>query len=899
MLTDLEFLTWCEVNNISKKTQEYINKNIRFSQPARSVGEGNRSPSGKYPSKKMGLYMQWESGKVEKPAVLMLENDDDVLEYYDQPNQIKLTFISNSGKKGGTLYTPDFFVIRKNGAAWEEWKNEDDLNKITKKQSWKFTLDEEGTWSCPPGESFADQWGLDFKVCTTKLINWNIHRNCEFLDDYLRNKDILEIGTNVVAEIKQKVFQKPGITLKTLIEQSEEKMFSADDIYISIIKQHLYVNLSQAPLAEPQFVQVFLHNEHKKMYHNFTNCNTELERSPVLAIGTGKEIFWDNRIWKIINIGSSTVSLLSEEIFNEIPLDLFNNLIKQGKIVGQNENYYEDDALVELIIGASEKDYSIANYRLGFVQNYLINGSKNFHFGEEPNLRKIRDWVSKYRSAEKLFGNGYVGLLPNDKNKGNRLQRLDDEVIKLMNKFIEKDYENLVQKNKSVVYGTFKNACEAKGYPAPSLTTFINYINERPIEIQTSKRKGSRAEYQKTSFYWELERTTPRHGDFPFNICHLDHTELDIELVSSRTGKNLGRPYLTLLVDAFSRRVLAFYLSFEPPSYRSCLMVFRDCVRRHNRLPQQIVVDNGKEFHSVYFESFLAMYEREIKWRPSAKPRYGSVLERLFGTTNTRFVHNLYGNTKIMKNVREVTKQVNPKQNAVWHLTNLSLAMEEFFFELYDTIQHPSLESTPREAFEKGIFYSGERRNFHILYDRVFEILTLPSSKYGEATIQHCGIKINYLYYWSDEFKSLRYKKMKVKVRFDPFNIGIAYAYLNKRWVQCKSQYYSILSKVTQKELNFITSEIRKANELHSKNYSINAQRIAIFIDELENDDKFNLLKEKSDETKTVININFKNTNELETINEDEISNEKLVEKRLEDNETVVTHQKLEVYGEF
>jgi len=40
--------------------------------------------------------------------------------------------------------------------------------------------------------------------------------------------------------------------------------------------------------------------------------------------------------------------------------------------------------------------------------------------------------------------------------------------------------------------------------------------------------------------YLELELTTPRHGDRPFHICHIDDTELDIELVCSHTGQNLG-----------------------------------------------------------------------------------------------------------------------------------------------------------------------------------------------------------------------------------------------------------------------------------------------------------------------------------------------------------------------
>ncbi|MCL5264899.1 MAG: hypothetical protein M1343_06875, partial [Chloroflexi bacterium] len=42
--------------------------------------------------------------------------------------------------------------------------------------------------------------------------------------------------------------------------------------------------------------------------------------------------------------------------------------------------------------------------------------------------------------------------------------------------------------------------------------------------------------------------------------------QLDVELVCSRTGRNLGRPWATFLTDAFSRRFLAVYLTFDPPS---------------------------------------------------------------------------------------------------------------------------------------------------------------------------------------------------------------------------------------------------------------------------------------------------------------------------------------------
>jgi putative transposase len=101
------------------------------------------------------------------------------------------------------------------------------------------------------------------------------------------------------------------------------------------------------------------------------------------------------------------------------------------------------------------------------------------------------------------------------------------------------------------------------------------------------------------------------------------------------------------------------------------MMVLRECVRRNGRLPQMLVVDGGAEFRSVYFDLLLARYECTKKVRPGSKTRFGSVCERLFGTTNTQFVHNLRGNTQIMRAVRQVTKAVNPKASAVWTLAQL------------------------------------------------------------------------------------------------------------------------------------------------------------------------------------------------------------------------------------
>jgi putative transposase len=241
---------------------------------------------------------------------------------------------------------------------------------------------------------------------------------------------------------------------------------------------------------------------------------------------------------------------------------------------------------------------------------------------------------------------------------------------RLLQEHIERDYETPKQKTRYASWIGLKLSCESQGIPAPSYKTFCVAVKERPPADQALKRRGSRAAYPLETFYWELDQKTPRHGDRPFEVVHIDHTELDVESIAGN-GQVLGRPWMTILTDAFSRRTFAFYLTFDEPSYRSCMMALRECVRRFSRLPQIIVVDRGPEFKSTYFETLLARYECTKKTRPPAKARFGAVCERLFGVANTQFIHNLRGNAQISRSVRQITKAVDPKRLATWPLREL------------------------------------------------------------------------------------------------------------------------------------------------------------------------------------------------------------------------------------
>jgi transposase InsO family protein len=403
-----------------------------------------------------------------------------------------------------------------------------------------------------------------------------------------------------------------------------------------------------------------------------------------------------------------------------------------------------------------------------------------------------------------------------------------------MSEIIGTEYEALKQKSRFHVYGALIRACESAGTMAPSYKTFCLTINRRLQSELVLKRRGRRAAYQMDPPYLELHLTTPRHGDRPYHICHIDHTELDLEILCSSTGRNLGRPWLTIFMDAFSRRVLAFFLTFDPPSYRSCMMVLRECVRRHGRLPQIVVVDGGSEFESVYFETLLARYECTKKTRPPAKPRFGSVCERLFGTS-AQLIYSLSGNTQITKNVRQVTVSVDPKNHAVWTLESLHNRLCEWAYEFYDTTMHPALGQSPRDCFTMGLQRSGNRLHRQIRCDDEFRMMTLPTTAKGTAlVIPGKGVKINHLHYWSTVFRDPALERTSVPVRYDPYDAGTAYAYVGNHWVSCYSEYFSSFRGRSEREMMIAAAELRKRSQDHSRQFTLTARRLADFVASVE-----------------------------------------------------------------
>ena len=313
MLTSEQFRDWCIKLNLSEQATILIQQ-IRSSPPSRRVQSRRGNVSGRYPSQKMGVTIQFESHHHELAGIYLMEYDSEVLEYYDQPPTIKLNYESASGRQLGVRHTPDYFVIRREKAGWEEWKTSQELERLAIKMPHRYQQTQSGQWRCPPGEAYAMQWGLEYHVRTETEIDWNLQRNLYFLEDYFRAKTESESLLPNQEKIIGLVESQPGITLLKLWEWE----LNPDEIYSLIATKQIYVDLSAADLAsEPEKVRVFLSIESAKaasqISESWNSTDKNLISQGLIQPTIGSQIVWDGIDWLVLNLGNTEVTLLNSQ----------------------------------------------------------------------------------------------------------------------------------------------------------------------------------------------------------------------------------------------------------------------------------------------------------------------------------------------------------------------------------------------------------------------------------------------------------------------------------------------------------------------------------------------------------------------------------------------------------
>lgn len=747
--------------------------------------------------------IQFESRTNELPRILLFENDANVLEFWDQPNHLKLTWQINGGDKCRN-YTghcvPDFFLLEYSGCGWVECKTEQELQEIASKST-RFVKRSDGTWISPAGEAAANEYGLFFRVLSTDGINPILYNNLLYLDDYY-HVNAPPIPKDIRSAIKAAVAANPGILiseLKLACPQAQQ-----DQLNMLIACGDLYVDLTEVKLTSPESVRVYGDSAIGGVFH-YMDQNPVTAKDPSLCeLFEGAEVNIGEKLYTVTAILSSDL-LLREKTGAEMKISkhALRNLIdtKQAAL---------------LSIPPQKASTQIAAFLSEFTSNEQTMGLQRFDIYNNPSeFQKIKTrtrerWRRRVREAEALWGAsyGWVGLLPTYHNGGRPILELKPEVIEILESAF-KHWEN----PSAITFSAFWKLCRSTAHQRSEKGMCCKkrakrWLKDRRTRDSDLTRNG-KAAVNSADPPLLINVDIPPYAIRPWERVYIDHTYADIRLrldTDTLQGKSM-RVWFSVMIDDYSRKVLAFVISFEAPSRDTCMHLIRECVKLHHYLPGKIAMDNGKEFKSIYFQKLLSACWITPEYRPARTAKFGGRMERFFSTANTEMFHQLLGNTKAMKNPRQVTKEVNPESTAVWTLETLHKLVSEFCYVTYnDKLVHSTFGTTPNERFTTGIERHGSRLAREREYDPSFKILTMPGTPRGKLTVGRNGIRMFGAFsFWADGM--VRAMGTKVEVRYDPEDVSQVYVFLDGKWVWARSGSHHLLEKLSRRSLKLATQE--------------------------------------------------------------------------------------------
>lgn len=88
-------------------------------------------------------------------------------------------------------------------------------------------------------------------------------------------------------------------------------------------------------------------------------------------------------------------------------------------------------------------------------------------------------------------------------------------------------------------------------------------------------------------------------------------------------------------------------------------------------------------------------------------------------------------------------------------------------------------------------------------------------------------------------------------VRYDPFDLGVAYAFVQHRWVECISQYYTQLHGHSERERELAATELRR--RAAGQRTAVDAKRLAEFLTKVQAHEALLLQRMRDLETRQIL----------------------------------------------
>lgn len=395
-------------------------------------------------------------------------------------------------------------------------------------------------------------------------------------------------------------------------------------------------------------------------------------------------------------------------------------------------------------------------------------------------------WLKKYKSTGTL-----AGLLPRPSGRKKGETRLNHMTEKVMQDVINTYYLSRQKPSIQSVINKINIECKNRNITPPGKNTVRNRIHKLS-EYSILKKQGNRS-IARTKF-------EPVPGkfkaDYPMQIVQIDHTPVDLIIVDDETRAPIGRPWITVAIDVYSRMIAGYYLSLNPPSSTSVALCITNMVLGKEQVllefdidsnwdvwgfPETIHVDNGADFKAEALKNAGLLHGINIEFRPVKKSHYGGHIERLIGTI-MKSVHAVPGTT--FSNIFE-RGEYDSDKHASMTFHEYEKFLVSFITKIYHKNLHHGINMSPETMWDKGIFDGESPVGLMPKPSDPLSVMIdfLPSFK---RTIQKNGVNIDGLNYYDHLLRSkinlkdhITGKKKHYIFKRDPRNIKYVWFYDN------------------------------------------------------------------------------------------------------------------------
>lgn len=401
--------------------------------------------------------------------------------------------------------------------------------------------------------------------------------------------------------------------------------------------------------------------------------------------------------------------------------------------------------------------------------------------GSEPSYLTVRPWLKAYRNSD----GDIRSLIPRHCRKGRKKALRTREEQEFLDSLLDK-FDREEKPSKAKIAKIIKQEYEkARQHPicqhwnCPSRRTIYRMLDHGNARTKTAKRYGTRAAVAK----FDHGGMTPE-AHFPMEVVEIDHTWLNIHVVDKEHKVLLGRPWITVAIDRYTRMVVGVYIGFEPPSIYSVAQCIKNMIlpkvwlrKLYPELPKWeaygipvlIVCDNGKEFLSEGFREMAAALGTTIRLAPVRNPEYKGVIESFLKTVNKVGLSGLPGGTG--SNPKE-RGDYDAEKAACMSLHDIREYFHHWLLAEYVWKRHSGINRVPGKLWHDSL------KNWRPRLPNRLEDLDLILSRQDDATITKKGVLFKGIYYQSGALQALfqNHPKLRnVKLRINDSDLGFVY----------------------------------------------------------------------------------------------------------------------------